>query len=103
MSIRSFVSTALMAGIALAAAGAANADVFLKVEGTPGDAMQRGFEGQILLSGASLNISNMISPDPQGLADTVRSTSVGPIYLNKMPDRTSPKLMMSAVNGAPLG
>jgi len=103
MSIRSFVRTAAVAGIAMAAAGAANADVFMKVEGTPGDAMQRGFEGQILLTGASMNISNFVTPDPEGIADTVRSTNVGALFLNKAPDRSSPKLMMAAVEGAPLG
>jgi type VI secretion system Hcp family effector len=50
-----------------------------------------------------MNISNFVTPDPDGLADTVRSTNVGPLFLTKMPDRSSPKLMMAAVEGAPLG
>lgn len=103
MSIRTFARTSILAGIALAAAGAANADVFLKVEGTPGDALQKGFEGQITLSGANMSISNFVMPDPDGLVDSVRTTTVGPLYLNKAPDRSSAKLMMSAVEGAPLG
>jgi len=103
MNIRTFTRTAVLSGIALAAVGAANADVFMKLEGTPGEALQRGFEGQIVLNGASMNISNFVSPDPDGLADTVRSTNVGPLFLTKMPDRSSPKLMMAAVEGAPLG
>jgi len=103
MSIRIVTRAAVVAGLALASAATANADVFLKVEGTPGDAVQRGFEGQILLAGASMNISNFTMPDPDGLVDEVRSTSVGPIFLTKSPDRASPKLMMAAVEGAPLG
>jgi type VI secretion system Hcp family effector len=107
MSIRTIARTTILsgilAGIAMAAAGAASADVFLKVEGTPGEAMQRGFEGQIQLSGASLNVSSYIGPDPSGLADTSRTTNVGPIFLNKAPDRASPRLMMAAVEGVPLG
>ena len=103
MSIRTFARMSILAGIALAAAGAANADVFLKVEGTPGDTLQKGFEGQIALSGANMSISSFVMPDPEGLADTTRTTNVGPIYINKSPDRSSPKLMMSAVEGAPLG
>ncbi|MDP3735808.1 MAG: type VI secretion system tube protein Hcp [Hyphomonadaceae bacterium] len=103
MSIRTFARSSILAGIALAAAGAANADVFLKVEGTPGDAIQKGFEGQITLSGANMSISNFVMPDPEGLVDTVRTTNVGPLFLNKSPDRSSAKLMMSAVEGAPLG
>ena len=103
MSIRTFARTVVLSGIALAVAGGANADVFMKLEGTAGEALQRGFEGQIVLSGASMNISSFVSPDPDGLADTVRSTNVGPLYLTKMPDRSSPKLMMAAVEGAPLG
>ena len=33
----------------------------------------------------------------------MRTTTVGPIYITKSPDRSSPKLMSSAVEGAPLG
>jgi type VI protein secretion system component Hcp len=103
MSIHTLARTTMLAGIALAAAGADNADVFLKVEGTPGDAMQKGFEGQITLSGANMSISSFVMPDPDGLVDTVRTTNVGPLFLNKSPDRSSARLMMSAVEGAPLG
>jgi type VI secretion system Hcp family effector len=103
MSIRTFARTVVLSGIALAVAGGANADVFMKLEGTAGEALQRGFEGQIVLNGASMNISNFVSPDPDGLVDTVRSTNVGPLFLTKTPDRSSPKLMMAAVEGAPLG
>ncbi len=103
MSIRTFARISFLSAIALAGAGAANADVFLKVEGTPGEAMQRGFEGQIQVTGASMNISSFLMPDPDGLTDSVRSTNVGPIYITKSPDRSSPKLMMSAVEGMPLG
>jgi type VI secretion system Hcp family effector len=103
MSIHILTRTAVLAVLTIASAAAANADVFLKLEGTPGDATQRGFEGQILLAGASMNISTFVMPDPDGLADQVRSTSVGPIFLTKSPDRSSPKLMIAAVEGAPLG
>jgi type VI secretion system Hcp family effector len=103
MSIRILARTTIVAGVAMASAAAANADVFMKVDGVPGDAGQRGFEGQITLTGASMNISNFTMPDPDGLVESVRSTTVGPIYINKMPDRSSPRLMMSAVEGAPLG
>ncbi len=104
MFARKLVCSAV-AAIALtgAMAGAAHADVFMKVEGTSGDARVRGFEGQIQLSGASLNISNFVTPDPEGIAENVRSVSVGSLYLTKSADRSSPKLMMSAVEGAPLG
>jgi type VI secretion system Hcp family effector len=103
MSIRILARTTIVAGIAMASAAAANADVFMKVDGLPGDAGQRGFEGQIMLTGASMNISSYSMPDPDGLVESVRTTNVGPIFINKMPDRSSPRLMMSAVEGAPLG
>ncbi len=107
MSIRTFARTSILSAIALtgavAAAGAANADVFLKVEGTPGEASVRGFEGQITVSGASMNVSSFVMPDPEGLADQVRSTTVAPIFLTKLPDSSSPKLMLAAVEGQPLG
>lgn len=103
MSIRILARTTIVAGIAMASAAAANADVFMKVEGVPGDAGQRGFEGQIMLTGASMNISNYSMPDPDGLVESIRTTNVGPIFINKTQDRSSPRLMMSAVEGAPLG
>jgi type VI secretion system Hcp family effector len=103
MSIRILARTTIVAGIAMASAAAASADVFMKVDSVPGDASQRGFEGQIMLTGASMNISSYTMPDPDGLVESLRSTSVGPIFINKAPDRSSPRLMMSAVEGAPLG
>ncbi len=103
MSIRIFARTSILSAITLAGASAANADVFIKVDGTPGEAAVRGFEGQIAVSGASMNISSYVMPDPEGVADQVRSTNVGPIFITKLPDRSSPKLMMAAVEGQPLG
>lgn len=103
MSIRTFARISILSAIALAGAGAASADVFLKIEGTPGEATLRGFEGQITVGGASMNVSSFTMPDPEGLTDQVRSTTVGPIYITKLPDRSSPKLMMAAVEGQPLG
>ena len=103
MSIRTFARTSILSAVALAGAGAANADVFLKVDGTPGEAAVKGFEGQITVSGASMNVSSFVMPDPDGLADQVRSTTVAPIFITKLPDRSSPKLMMAAVEGQPLG
>lgn len=107
MSIRSFVRAAAlnaaMAGFVFAAAGAANAEIFLKVANAPGDATQRGFEDQVLITGASLSIMNMVSPDPEGLAEVRHDTNVGNITLTKAPDRSSPRLMMAAVNSKPLG
>jgi type VI protein secretion system component Hcp len=64
MSIRTFARISILSAAALAGAGAANADVFLKVEGAPGEASLRGFEGQIAVSGASMNISSFAMPDP---------------------------------------
>lgn len=103
MKTRSFARISMLSAITLAASGAANADVFLKIEGTPGESVQRGFEGQIQVNGASMNISSFSMPDPDGLADQVRTTNVGPIYITKAPDRSSPKLMMATVEGQPLG
>jgi type VI secretion system Hcp family effector len=103
MTTRFFARTAAMAAIALACAGAASADVFLKVGSAPGDATQRGFEDQIVLNGASVSVMNFVQPDPEGLAGSSHVTNVGNISLTKSPDRSSPKLMLAAVNGAPLG
>jgi type VI protein secretion system component Hcp len=103
MNTRILARTAVLACIALASTATASGDVFMKVDGVPGDAGQRGFEGQIMLTGASMNISNYSMPDPDGLVESIRTTSVGPIFINKTPDRSSPRLMMSAVEGAPLG
>lgn len=103
MSIRNIARFSTLSAIALAGAGAANADVFLKVASLQGDAVQRGFEGQIQLSGATMGVSSWTAPDPSGVADTVRTTSVSPIFISKSPDRSSPKLTSYAVEGMPLG
>lgn len=103
MITRSFARLAILSAIAIAGAGAANADVFLKIPSLQGDAAQRGFEGQIEIAGASMSVSSWSQPDPSGVADTVRTTTVGPIYITKSPDRASPKLTSYAVEGMPLG
>jgi type VI protein secretion system component Hcp len=103
MNIRSITRISILSAIALAGAGAANADVFLKISSLKGDAVQKGFEGQIQISGASMSVASWTAPDPSGAADTVRSTTVGPIYITKSPDRSSPKLTSYAVEGMPLG
>lgn len=95
--------TVLVASLALAAAGAANADVFMKVSGAPGDATARGFEQQIALGGASVTVSNLPVPGHNEDASPTRTISASPIVINKTPDRASPKLMLSAVNGEKLG
>jgi len=103
MSIRGSVRTAALASFALAAVGAAEADTFMKAAGMPGDATLRGFEQQIALSGASLSISNYLDPGIEGETDPSRYTTVDPLMLNKAPDRSSPRLMLAAVNGEALG
>jgi type VI protein secretion system component Hcp len=103
MSIRNFARISILSAIALAGAGVANADVFLKVQSLTGDAVQRGFEGQIQLTGATMGVSSWTAPDPSGLGDTVRTTSVSPLFISKSPDRSSPKLTSYAVEGMPLG
>lgn len=103
MITRSFARIGILSAIALAGAGAANADVFLKIPSLQGGAAQRGFEGQIEITGASMSVASWTQPDPSGVADTVRTTTVGPIYITKSPDRSSPKLTSYAVEGMPLG
>jgi len=103
MSFRTFARLSILSAVALAGAGAANADVFLKVPSLQGGAAQRGFEGQIEITGASMSVSSWTQPDPSGVADTVRTTTVAPIYITKSPDRSSPKLTSYAVEGMPLG
>jgi len=103
MSFRSIARISILSAIVLAGAGAANADVFLKIPSLKGEVTQKGFEGQIQISGASMSISSWTAPDPSGAADTVRTTTVAPIYVTKSPDRASPKLTSFAVEGMPLG
>ena len=103
MTFRSIARFSILSAIALAGAGAANADVFLKISSLKGDSTQKGFEGQIQISGASMSVASWTAPDPSGSADTVRTTTVGPLYVTKAPDRSSPKLTSLAVEGAPLG
>lgn len=101
--IRAIAHASLLSIAVLASAGAASADIFLKTASTPGDATQRGFEGQITLSGVNMSVSSFVTADPEGYEDEVRSTSVSPLFITKSPDRSSSKLMAAAVEGAPLG
>jgi type VI secretion system Hcp family effector len=98
-----FARTAIIASLSLAIAGGASADVFMKVSGAPGDATARGFEQQIALGGASVSVSSSVAPGVEAGEAPMRSTSVSPIVISKTPDRSSPKLMLSAVNGEKLG
>ena len=103
MTTFNFARTALVASVALAAAGGANADVFMKVSGAPGDATVRGFEQQIALGGASLSVSSSpVYNHPEAPSPT-RTIFVGPVVISKTLDRSSPKLMLSAIHGEKLG
>ena len=103
MTIRSIARFSILSAIALAGVGAANADVFLKIPSLKGASTQRGFEGQIAVTGASMSVSSYTVPSGDGVSDVTRTTTVGPIYITKSPDRASPKLVSNAVEGAPLG
>ncbi len=103
MITRSCARLVILSAIALAGAGAANADVFLKIPSLQGGATQRGFEGQIEIAGASMSISSWTQPDPSGVGDTVRTATAGPIFITKSPDRSSPRLTAYALEGQPLG
>lgn len=103
MTIRSIARISILSAIALAGAGAASADVFLKIPSVKGGSTQRGFEGQIAVAGASMTVSSYTTPSVDGVGDATRNTAVGPLYITKAPDRTSPGLVSSAVEGAPLG
>jgi type VI secretion system Hcp family effector len=103
MTFRSIARLSILSAIALAGVGAANADVFLKVPSLKGASTQRGFEGQIAVTGASMSVSSYTVPSGDGVSDVTRTTTVGPIYITKAPDRSSPRLVSNAVEGAPLG
>jgi type VI secretion system Hcp family effector len=103
MTFRSIARFSILSAIALAGVGAANADVFLKIPSLKGPSTQRGFEGQIAVTGASMSVSSYTVPSGDGVSDVTRTTTVGPIYITKLPDRSSPRLVSNAVEGAPLG
>jgi type VI protein secretion system component Hcp len=102
MTIR-MIAAATAAAAAIGASGAAHADVYMKVSSTPGDARTAGFEQQIVLTGASLNISSYMDYGFDGQSEPVRAIQATPIYLNKAPDRSSPKLMVAAIKGGDIG
>ncbi len=103
MNFRSIARLSILSAIALAGVGAASADVFLKIPSLKGQSNQRGFEGQIAVTGASMSVSSYTVPSGDGVSDVTRTTTVGPIYITKLPDRSSPRLVSNAVEGAPLG
>ena len=81
MTFRSIARLSILSAIALAGVGAANADVFLKVPSLKGASTQRGFEGQIAVTGASMSVSSYTVPSGDGVSDVTRTTTVGPIYI----------------------
>ena len=99
MLVRAAVVSALVA----VCGGSAGADTFLKMKGVTGDAYQRGFEQQIVLTGASLSVMSTPDFSPDGEMLATRTRSSGPIYLSKTPDRSSPKLMQAALEGKNVG
>ncbi len=101
--IRTITRITLLSAVALATAGAASADIFLKTTASQGDVTRNGFEGQIAITGVNMGVSSFTMPDPEGFQDEVRTTTVSPLYITKSPDRSSAKLMAAAVEGAPLG
>ena len=99
MLVRAAAASALVA----VCGGSAGADTFLKMKGATGDAYQRGFEQQIVLTGASLSVMSTPDFSPDGEMLATRTRSSGPIYLSKTPDRSSPKLMQAALEGKNVG
>lgn len=106
MSIVRIARVVAVSGLAMVvaglAAGAANADVFMKLPGAAGDVTVKGFEQQVALTGASLSVSTIPSYSPDGEVNG-RMTNAGPIVLSKAPDRSSPRLMQAALSNAQLG
>ncbi len=102
MSLTTAFRSALIASASLMAAGAAHADVFMKMTGAPGEATTKGFEQQVMLSSASFSINNTPNFNQDGEIDG-RSTYVAPITLTKSPDRASPKLMQAAQQNLGVG
>jgi type VI secretion system Hcp family effector len=103
MTTYSLMSGAVAAAaIAVLSAGAASAEVYMKAAGAPGEATAKGYEQQITLAGASLNVSNMMVLGEDG--ETLQQQRyVGNVMITKSPDRASPKLALAAVDGANLG
>jgi type VI protein secretion system component Hcp len=100
------LSTARAAALAAAVAGlagAAHADVFLKIPGVAGSATAAGFEQQIEIDGASMNISSYLDYGYDGQSQPRQVTSAGPAFITKSPDRATPKLMQAAVSASQLG
>ncbi len=103
MKRSSVFRAAMLAGAALAVAGAAHADTFMKVTGAPGGATAKGFETQIVLSGASLSVMNMPAYTDEGFETSERVPHMSAISFTKAPDRASPKLLQAAIDGRSLG
>lgn len=102
MSIVSVARLAVVSGIAACAAGAAHADAFMKMTGAPGDVTLKGLEQQVALIGASFNVMTVPQFDENG-EQNGRATQAGPVMLTKAPDRSSPKLMLAAMQNQDVG
>ena len=89
----------LVAG-ALAAAATATADeLFLKLEGVPGESRDARHKDEIDVLSYSQSLTGPFAQGAAGAGSTTGKTICGPVKVTKYLDRASPRLMRYAANG----
>jgi type VI secretion system secreted protein Hcp len=95
------VACLLLAG-ALAAGGAAPAaadDVFLKLDGVPGESVDAKHKGEIDILSYSQGLAGPFARSGGGTAAATGKTVCGPVTVMKFVDVSSPDLILSVANG----
>ena len=96
MDHRKRVGGLLFAGTLAAAAAAVADELFLKIDGVPGDSIDARHKDEInVLSYSQGNTG----PFAQGGGGPAGKTTCGPVKITKYLDRSSPRLMFLASNG----
>lgn len=103
MSIGAVARVGVLAGAASLLASGAFADVFVQVDGVPGDARIKGMEQQIFATGASLSVMSNPVFDENGVMTGASTPIVSSVTVMKRQDRASPKIIQAAVQGEELG
>ncbi len=88
----------LLTLLILAAAAQAAPDIFMRVEGIPGDATDAQHRDEIVVASYSFNIAQSASPSRGGGASAGRAT-VTPFVVTKPVDSASPRLAIASLRG----
>jgi type VI secretion system secreted protein Hcp len=89
----------LVAGAIAAAASATADELFLRLEGVPGDSRDARHKDEIDVLSYSQSLTGPFAQGAAGAGSTTGKTTCGPVKITKYLDRASPRLMQQAARG----